>query len=370
MYWYRLTPLDILLLRDAKPFTPGERAWAGSLFPPNGHTLAGALRGLLGQAVNITLIGPLFCYQKTLYFPRPLGFVGSNPLIPFSWHSSDTPFKAQALWDNTQPEPLTYSKQVSREEQQQEEEKKFRSWLPFSVMESYLKTGNIDDDHWLLEHSGEDKPWQEESRPHNAIKPGTRQVKDSDGYFVENGIRLKPDWSLAIAVDAETHQQLQRLSQPLSMRLGGEGHRVLLEYESQLDQQWQTLQRLSDQNFQQPGRAIAYLMTPGIFERGRNGVSTCRAYPWEWKLPDNQGSFISMATERAVPISPRIRDSKEKKGNSIPAPQVFAAPPGTLYYLEKPQSLFADQEQAPRHLKQTRQLGYSQLLWLTFKEAK
>lgn len=30
MFWYTLTPLDVLLLRDAKPFTPGERAWAGS----------------------------------------------------------------------------------------------------------------------------------------------------------------------------------------------------------------------------------------------------------------------------------------------------------------------------------------------------
>jgi hypothetical protein len=30
MYWYTLTPLDVILLRDAKPFTPGERAWAGS----------------------------------------------------------------------------------------------------------------------------------------------------------------------------------------------------------------------------------------------------------------------------------------------------------------------------------------------------
>ncbi|MFM7714712.1 MAG: type III-B CRISPR module-associated Cmr3 family protein, partial [Microcystis sp.] len=46
MYWYTITPLDVLLLRDAKPFSPGERAWAGSTFPPNGHTIAGALSAL------------------------------------------------------------------------------------------------------------------------------------------------------------------------------------------------------------------------------------------------------------------------------------------------------------------------------------
>ncbi|MEB3191175.1 MAG: type III-B CRISPR module-associated protein Cmr3 [Snowella sp.] len=367
MYWYCLTPLDILLLRDAKPFTPGERAWAKSIFPPNGHTLAGALRSLLGQSFNLTVIGPLFCYQKSLYFPRPLGFVGSNPLMPLNWHSSSHPLNAQALWDKTQPAPLTFTKSLSAEEQQQEEGNKFRSWLPSSVIKTYLETGNIEDDDWLLKYPGEDQPWQEESRPHNAIKPGTRQVKDSDGYFVENGIRLKQDWSLVIAVDSQTHQLLQSLSKPLSMRLGGEGHRVMVEYEPILDQQWQTLQTLSDRNFQQSGRAIAYLMTPGIFERGQGGISVCRSYPWEWKMAYNSGgNFVSMATERAVPISPRIRDSKEKKGSSIPAPQVFAAPPGTLYYLENPQGLFADSDKASKPLKQTRQLGYSQLLWVKY----
>lgn len=175
---------------------------------------------------------------------------------------------------------------------------------------------------------------------------------------------------MAIAVDQATHQQLQNLPQPLSMRLGGEGHRVTLTHEPALDQQWQTLQALSESNYKQKEKAIAYLMTPGIFERGRDGVSTCRPFPWEWKLTHNNGPFISMATDRAVPISPRIRDRKRNQGSSIPGPQVFAAPPGTLYYLNQSQGLFADQDNAPKHLKQTRQLGYSQLLWVKVKESR
>ncbi len=63
MYWYTLTPLDIWLFRDAKPFTPGERAWAGSVFPPNGHTIAGALRGLLQSHHDLTLCGPFLCHN-------------------------------------------------------------------------------------------------------------------------------------------------------------------------------------------------------------------------------------------------------------------------------------------------------------------
>jgi len=54
--WYKLTPLDILLLRDAKPFAPGERAWAGgNVFPPNGHAVAGAIRAALQEKCNINL---------------------------------------------------------------------------------------------------------------------------------------------------------------------------------------------------------------------------------------------------------------------------------------------------------------------------
>lgn len=38
---------------DAKPFTPGKRAWAGSVFPPNDHAIAGAIRGLLEAKVEL-----------------------------------------------------------------------------------------------------------------------------------------------------------------------------------------------------------------------------------------------------------------------------------------------------------------------------
>ncbi|MBE9176917.1 CRISPR-associated protein Cmr3, partial [Synechocystis salina LEGE 06155] len=55
-------------------------------------------------------------------------------------------------------------------------------------------------------------------------------------------------------------------------------------------------------------------MTPGIFERSQEGTSVCRPYPWEWKMAYNKCSFLSMATERAVPVSPRIRDRKHHQG--------------------------------------------------------
>lgn len=142
MYWYKINPLDILLLRDAKPFTPGERAWAGSIFPPHGHTLAGAIRSLLPRVQTVTLTGPLFCFNQALYFPRPLGFVGKNPLLPLPWHPADSPLKSQMLWDKTQPAPLAPLEPVSPADKKREE-KHFRSWLPTEVMAKYLAQGKL-----------------------------------------------------------------------------------------------------------------------------------------------------------------------------------------------------------------------------------
>ncbi len=136
---------------------------------------------------------------------------------------------------------------------------------------------------------------------------------------------MKPDWGLAIAVD-------QQLPTPETMRLGGEGHQVLVESSPELGEQWEKIKARSDQNFQNSGEAISYLVTPGVFERIHNqGQAKCRAWPWEWKLAHtsnpNQtpGELVGVATDRAVPISTRLRDSNDSD-QSIPAPQVFAAP--------------------------------------------
>lgn len=47
MHWFGLMPLDVLLFREAKPFSPGEGAWAKGLFPPMPITVFQAMRSLL-----------------------------------------------------------------------------------------------------------------------------------------------------------------------------------------------------------------------------------------------------------------------------------------------------------------------------------
>jgi len=375
-HWYTITPLDVLLLRDAKPFTPTERAWAGSIFPPNGQTIVGALRNLLQTSGNFRITGPFLCRHTTeqkhcLYFPRPLGYVGTTPLIPISWDECSHLHKTLEF-DSSQPCPLVKASwknpPVGNNNDEEKTERKYRQYLPWEVILCYLKTGQIDKPDWEVKHKGEDKPWTTEPRSHNSIEPGTRQVKLSDGYFVETAVRLHQDWKLAIGLE----QPLNSL--PATMRLGGEGHRVLIEQCDELKEQWEKLKKESNNNFDKTGQSIAYLVTPGVFERwhsdNNNNIARCRAYPWEWKLPANKGHLISFATERQVSIACRSLFKKDETKHNVPAPQVFAAPAGTLYYLNQPQDLFQNQDSTPEKVKRWRSLGYTEFLWLSYQPSK
>jgi len=408
-YWYTLSPLDVWMFRDAKPLSPGERAWAGSQFPPPSATIVGAIRSIVSQA-NLTLMGPFLCRQEELYFPRPIGYYKSHPLVPPEWRSShdqtsndqqsrnqpnDNCQRSTYLYarypDNRpgalvrQTDPTTQKNRPRRcgEEDLDDEEdgnepdrRPYRDWLPSSVMLKYLKSGAINSEDWLVsEHRPDEKePWTEEVRPHNSLEPGTRQVKQEGGYFVETAVRLKEGWSLAIGVDSHTHQLLIKndYGLPLAIRLGGEGHRAILRRAEQLDAVWLALKQQSETNFKdsQGKRAIAYLATPGVFERKHNGVATCRPWPWEWKLrrSASDGILAGVATAKPVPIAGRIRGKADDQPNaspSIPAPQIFAAAPGSQYYLEQPDRLFSETETNSR-ANRWRQLGYSELLWIPY----
>jgi len=375
MHWYTLTPLDVLLLRDAKPFTPGERAWAGSTFPPSGHAIAGALRGLLGTDQQIKMRGVFLCHNQTLYFPRPLNYVGERRLAPVTWIKEQDEKHPCGLmeWDRSKPIPLVMQErlEISNDNDLELDQPKQRQYLPQDGVLKLLKNQVLEPKDWLCQGQERPYPWTVETRSHNSLAEGTRQVKDADGYFVENAIRLDTGWSLAIGVDDQTHELVKAQGDAATMRLGGEGHRVLVESAPGLNDQWEAIARQSKKNFDGGGRAIAYLVTPGVFERKHREQMMCRAYPWEWKLayPVNgepSGNLVSVATAKAMPISGRLRD---RQGTSIPAPQVFAAPPGSAYYLKQPEGLFQDQSTVndlPNKVHTWRQLGYSELLWMSY----
>jgi CRISPR-associated protein Cmr3 len=367
MPWYRMIPLDVLLLRDAKPFTPGERVWASGSFPPTGDTIAGAIKSFLGRSDPLKITGPFLCRQvkgtQKLYFPKPLGFDDDQPLIPLCWDGG-----SQMRFESSIPQPLVKHFDLEAEAKKSAGDQpkvKYRQYLPWEVVRNYLESGKIAAVDWLCDddQKSEYQPWQMERRSHNSIEPGTRQVKDESGFFVENAVRLHADWSIAFCVD-------QDLPTGVTLRLGGEGHRVLLERCDYLRSEWKRIRKQSLKNFKKRGKSIAYLVTPGVFERNNNGEILSRAWPWEWRLActsnPNQvaGTLVSVASDRAVPISSRMRD--KQNGQSVVAPQVFAAPPGSSYYLDRPQGLYQDQLDSPLRVKRWRSLGYSELLWIKY----
>ena len=383
MYWYKLTPLDVLMFRDAKPFTPQERAWAGSVFPPNNHAIAGALRSSFDINGNIQIKGTLLSCDEKLYFPRPFNYVSQNRLTPIAWLEPNHPSK-QMLWDKSKPVPLVIGDRGNHDSDEDKHKKgDYRLFLPSDVVLRLLKNEALTEKDWLVNQDREkkDKPWIVETRSHNTLQDGTRQVKESDGYFVENAVRLVEGWGLAIAVDKTTDAKLNSKAKPLVMRLGGEGHRVLLERCDTFDKQWNDLQKVSKTNFEKGDRSLAYMVTNGVFERvtdrgtpkkARYERSVCRPYPWEWDLADvDNGSsdrqvLVSVATDKPVPISCRFRNAENE---SIPAPQVFAAPAGSVYYLERPAELWQNlpEYMQKKSLKVWHDLGYAEMFWINYQ---
>ena len=391
MYWYKLTPLDVLMFRDAKPFSPQERAWAGSVFPPNNHAIAGAIRSSFDINRKIQIKGGFLCCDDDLYFPRPFNYVNQNRLVPITW-LKDHPSQ-QMLWDKTKPVPLVICDRTHDDPDEDKHTKSdYRQFLPCEVVLKLLKSEPLKEKDWLVDKDKEKKsqPWEIETRSHNTLEDGTRQVKDSDGYFVENAVRMIEGWGFAIAIDAETDKRLRQREKPLVMRLGGEGHRVLIEPCDRFADQWQKLQTASQHNFNAGGKSMAYMVTNGVFERAsdrgssdRQKRSICRPYPWEWELthtpngkPDKK-MLVSVATEKPVPISCRFRekppkgqeDISYKERKSIPAPQVFAAPAGSVYYLNRPAQLWQNTAEHGNKdsLKVWRELGYAEMFWINYQ---
>ena len=365
--WYTLTPLDVLMLRDAKPFTPGERAWASGRFPPTGHVISGAIQTYLQERVTLCIRGPFLCFDEQLYFPKPLHIYKGSPMVPIPWLPPEDAYR-NCHWDQTRPAPLI--RQDGSGDSTKDQGSTYFSWTQIVKLLKGGKESTVE---------GIDEPFYKETRPHNTLQAGKRQVKEEDGYFVEICIRLKLGWSLAVSIeiqDEQTHTwHPLNIPEGTYLRLGGEGHQVLVTSCSELARQWQELQAISQVNFQSNRRCLAYLVTPGVFVRKTNGVSMCRAWPWEWKLanPSNAnagtGPLVSVATDKPIPINGRTRAvNPQQEIFSLPAPQVFAAPPGSVYYLEYPTSLMQDNEivnGVANPVHRWRQLGYSEMLWLS-----
>ncbi len=373
MYWYTITPLDVLLFRDSKPFSPGEGSWAKGLFPPMPITVFQALRSLLSKSANrgdrqkrnLNFLGPFFLdADYTLWLPTPKDLVCLYPPGSDRKAASDSWQEIQRL------QPLCREcekwKHLAFDGEQIDAlvlEKKWhgtisppKPWIKAQALFDYLngkKNYTKADFH--------KNPWDTQVLPHIQMQPDKRQVKDSDGYFTEVAVRLEDGWCFLAAFSEEISQSV--------VRLGGEGHRALV---SPLDLEANTtLKQQLDLMICQPDETatsnFAYLLTPGLalFAEARYS-----SYPQAWKE-----QLKGCATDKALLWGGISTMRKHQDIEGKPTREEFAflpqrafVPPGTVYLFKDlvstNEQVLPKQEQIERTWLRTFQtLNYGKLLW-------
>lgn len=373
MQWYGITPLDVLLFRESKPFSPGEGSWAKGLFPPLPSTVFQALRSALPQYAqksrDLTFLGVfLLDRSHTLWLPTPKDLLcvarravedEETPEDDFDEETSDwqrlvrlVPTQAMGeIWQNLEgsqpfsamiPPVLAEGEFICGRPQ---------PWIKASALAQYLQgqvLTNTNDFH--------DDPWSIQVLPHIHMEGGSRQVKTSEGYFTEVATRLHPGWKLAAAVDATLEKTV--------VRLGGEGHQALIDaIEIAPPSGWEALQAYETPTQKSQS---AYLLTPGLAESVM-GEPIYGVYPEVWKA-----DLMGCVSDRAVlwggvsSIRRRVSGTPNIQAQEFALlPQRAFVTPGTIYQFHQlPQKR---DRLLPEHndnwLTTFQTLNYGKLLW-------
>lgn len=389
-HWYTIDPVDILLMREAKPFSPTEGAWAKGQFPPMPSTTFQALRSLTPwqsvevdrTARHLNFLGPFLVQQQsdrlTLWLPTPKDLLAVYPQVADSTDEAAQEYKAaNPGWhrlERLQPLDATYpggeffgfsSTQVAIAElapmvspPANQRYGKVYSWINATALKHYLE-GNLSA---IAEHdflTGD--PWSLQVLPHNQLEVGTRQVKDEDGFFTEVAVRMHPGWQLVAGLTVQLAAA--------AVRLGGEGHRVLVQPLGQEFQPWQDLLP-----FLQPTHDsdTAYLLTPGLAQvdlPDRPHRTVFGLYPSVW-----QSDLRGCVGDRSLVWGGMSMFQKpgESSTTTAFAPQRAYVPPGTVYRFKERRAIAAAESLHWRQLLpnghdnwlQTLQThGYGTLLW-------
>ncbi|HBL15019.1 MAG TPA: CRISPR-associated protein [Cyanobacteria bacterium UBA11162] len=378
MYWYTIEPLDALLFREAKPFSPGEGSWAKGQFPPLPITVFQALRSILpaygteekDKKRDLEFLGPFLLDAKgTLWLPTPKDLLGIKIKPP---SEEDTP--EDDLDEKSNDWQTTLRFQPTNAEDDEWEHLCFDRnklppmvtpkldknqficrplpWITAKALGQYLKGEPLDPKDF------HDNPWSVQILPHIHMDDGTRQVKEQEGYFTEVAIRLHSGWKLVAAISTE-------LKKSEVVRLGGEGHRAIVSPLPKF-QEWQHLQ-----GYEKPQESsdFAYLLTPGLAE---NETAIYAVYPRNW-----QENLKGCVSDRALlwggvsHIRRRLNKPQRTEERGEPEfsllPQRAFVPPGTVYlFKEKPRSAEVLLPTASdSNLETFKKLNYGKLLWGT-----
>ncbi|MCL2937403.1 MAG: hypothetical protein MGU50_12950 [Trichodesmium sp. MAG_R02] len=349
--WYQLTPLDVLLFRESKPFTPGEASWAKGFFPPPPSTVFQALRTALAVSDpneskiskrDLNFLGPfLMDSSQTLWFPTPKDLLAVGTKGEKEAEEENDNYKDSAkTWNNITRlvssdsletwEHLENSQSVSAMVPPLLTSNEFicgrpKPWIKATALCKYLQGKNC-----LKPHDFEDDPWGVQILSHIDMQKGTRQVKVESGYFTEVATRMKSGWHFVVAFSADLEKTI--------VRLGGEGHHTMV---TPIDtpSEWEGLRSYEQPKYQEADteNRFAYLLTAGLAE-ARIGVPIYGVYPQSWQemlagcvsdRPLMWGGISSILRKSST--EENKTGSQEKKTEFSLLPQRAFVPPGTVY---------------------------------------
>jgi len=394
MQWYVIEPLDILLFREAKPFSPGEGAWAKSLFPPVPTTVFQALRSIADKTKDLQFFGAFLLYDEPgkppeIYLPTPKDLLGVTIQVDDdqtkNWqrltcleplNRENPQWKHLGFNPDSFPEagisPMVTPVLVNTNSPKEYISGSPNSWIKAEALITYLQGGTLN-----FDNNGDDfkaDPWDKQVLPHIQMESNQRQVKSENGYFTEVAIRLKQHWKLIAAVDTKLPSS--------TVRLGGEGHRALVypledifndgknnsKNQDFTNFQQSILNQLEDLRTPVNTSNKAYLLTPGLAQTQPTEM-IYGVYPYYWQE----------ILEGCVSDRPLLWGGKSPYAKTPMLPQRAYVAPGTVYRFkdrfndkyenlsetEKKslQQLLPQQEVKEKWLQTLYSLNYGTLLW-------
>ncbi|MCT7973452.1 type III-B CRISPR module-associated Cmr3 family protein [Laspinema olomoucense] len=383
MQWYQIEPLDLLMFRESKPFSPGESSWAKGLFPPLPSPVFQALRSATEFVPkpnerpepkrssiperNMQFWGPFLMDEfNEVWLPTP------KDLVALKRKTSNLDNEEQNEDNDNDDEGedwTSVTRLVPQSEQTdwryisfpknhlkplvspQLDNKKFegpppyreydvvlgplKPWMKLTALLEYLQ-GKLPTNP----KDFTDDPWGVQVLPHIKMEPGTRQVSDREGYFTEVAIRLEPGWKFIAALNPK----IKEIIKPGVVRLGGEGHRALVSPidfsdAKKIEPFWPKIEPFTTPN---ADSSVAYLLTPGLArtEGFKPHQLVYSAYPEAWK-----DILLGCATSRPLlwgGISSIQRSQVKDTGQSENKPWQFSllpqrafVPPGTVYLFQE-----------------------------------
>ncbi|PSN20669.1 CRISPR-associated protein Cmr3 [filamentous cyanobacterium CCP5] len=392
MTWYRITPLDVLLFRDSRPFSPTDGSWAKGLFPPMPITVFHGLRSLLTQRTqedkrqrqkeerlrDLTFLGPFLCGPDgALWLPTPKDLVCLYPKdvgtkkASDRWESvhrlhpakickseeQDPAWKYLAFAKNY-PAPMVITKEI-HDKAKNKRLGEPQPWIRAKYLAEYLDGKELGWQQDTLEEKPlfHNDPWDLQVMPHIKMKTGERQVEGSDGYFTEVAVRMRPGWHFVARLESPD----ESLPEQGVIRLGGEGHRALVEKMDNPDEppEWKALRPLATND---GDRHRAYVLTPGL-ALADAAQRLYASYPSEWGK-----DLAGCATDRQLMwggISAITRGEQTAPNEVAYIPQRAFIPPGTVYVFKSPPECktLLPEDESRQWLKTFEMLNYGKLLW-------